>query len=96
MAPGYDISAAAALSCFHVFALQAPSRLTPPISPASPLHHFCISSASRLHLFQSRLHLPRQARGAFDVRWCRGGISERIFTPWQRQLVESGLHPVSV
>ena len=23
MAPGYDVSAAAALSCFHVFALQA-------------------------------------------------------------------------
>ena len=48
MGPGYDISAAAALSCFHVFALQS--------------------------------------RGAFDVRWCRGGISETIFLPWQQRL----------
>ena len=43
MGPGYDISAAAALSCFHVFALQS--------------------------------------RGAFDVRWCRGGITEKSFGP---------------
>ena len=48
MAPGYDVSAAAALSCFHVFALQS--------------------------------------RGAFDVRWCRGGIGEAIFAPWQERL----------
>ena len=52
MAPGYDVSAAAALSCFHVFALQA--------------------------------------RGAFDVRWCRGGISELIFAPWQAKLEARG------
>ena len=52
MAPGYDVSAAAALSCFHVFALQS--------------------------------------RGAFDVRWCRGAISEKIFVPWQRQLEARG------
>ena len=52
MAPGYDISAGAALSCFHVFALQS--------------------------------------RGAFDVRWCRGAISEKIFAPWQRRLEERG------
>ena len=48
MGPGNDISAAAALSCFHVFALQS--------------------------------------RGAFDVRWCRGGITEKIFAPWQERL----------
>jgi phytoene dehydrogenase-like protein len=48
MTPGYDCSAAAALSCFHVFALQS--------------------------------------KGAFDVRWCRGTISEKIFDPWSRQL----------
>ncbi len=48
MCPAYDCSAAAALSCFHVFALQS--------------------------------------RGAFDVRWCRGSISEKIFEPWQKQL----------
>eukprot|EP00966_Prymnesium_polylepis_P225016 5204598-Prymnesium_polylepis.1 len=52
MGPGYDISAAAALSCFHVFALQS--------------------------------------RGAFDVRWCRGAISERIFAPWQARLEARG------
>ena len=52
MAPGYDVSAAAALSCFHVFALQS--------------------------------------RGAFDVRWCRGAISEKIFAPWQTQLEARG------
>mmetsp|Transcript_5489 Transcript_5489/g.8197 ORF Transcript_5489/g.8197 Transcript_5489/m.8197 type:complete len:700 (-) Transcript_5489:1359-3458(-) len=52
MGPGYDISAAAALSCFHVFALQS--------------------------------------KGAFDVRWCRGSIAERIFNPWAEQLMRSG------
>jgi uncharacterized protein with NAD-binding domain and iron-sulfur cluster len=52
MTPGYDCSAAAALSCFHVFALQV--------------------------------------RGAFDVRWCRGTISERIFNPWASQLQARG------
>ena len=52
MTPGYDCSAAAALSCFHVFALQS--------------------------------------RGAFDVRWCRGTISERIFNPWAAQLQSRG------
>lgn len=52
MTPGYDCSAAAALSCFHVFALQA--------------------------------------RGAFDVRWCRGSISERIFNPWAAKLTSGG------
>jgi len=50
MCPAYDCSAAAALSCFHVFALQS--------------------------------------RGAFDARWCRGSISEKIFEPWQAQLVK--------
>ena len=48
MCPAYDCSAAAALSCFHVFALQS--------------------------------------KGAFDVRWCRGSIGEKIFDPWRRQL----------
>lgn len=48
MCPAYDCSAAAALSCFHVFALQS--------------------------------------RGAFDARWCRGSISEKIFDPWKDQL----------
>lgn len=48
MAPGYDCSAAAALSCFHVFALQS--------------------------------------KGAFDVRWGRGSLSELIFNPWAKQL----------
>ena len=48
MCPAYDCSAAAALSCFHVFALQT--------------------------------------KGAFDVRWCRGSIGEKIFDPWRRQL----------
>lgn len=48
MTPGYDCSAAAALSCFHVFALQS--------------------------------------RGAFDVRWCRGTIAEKIFDPWATKL----------
>jgi uncharacterized protein with NAD-binding domain and iron-sulfur cluster len=52
MTPGYDCSAAAALSCFHVFALQA--------------------------------------AGAFDVRWCRGTISERIFDPWAKLLQSTG------
>jgi uncharacterized protein with NAD-binding domain and iron-sulfur cluster len=52
MTPGYDCSAAAALSCFHVFALQA--------------------------------------AGAFDVRWCRGTISERIFDPWAKLLQATG------
>ncbi|CAB9530124.1 Desaturase [Seminavis robusta] len=51
MCPGYDCSAAAALSCFHVFALQA--------------------------------------RGAFDVRWCRGAIAEKIFNPWAEQLTSN-------
>ncbi|KAL3905241.1 MAG: hypothetical protein SGILL_009755, partial [Bacillariaceae sp.] len=50
MTPGYDCSAAAALSCFHVFALQS--------------------------------------RGAFDVRWCRGTITEKIFNPWTQLLQE--------
>lgn len=52
MTPGYDCSAAAALSCFHVFALQS--------------------------------------RGAFDVRWCRGTISEKIFNPWAAHLQARG------
>lgn len=52
MTPGYDCSAAAALSCFHVFALQA--------------------------------------KGAFDVRWCRGTISEKIFNPWAQKLTATG------
>ena len=52
MTPGYDCSAAAALSCLHVFALQT--------------------------------------RGAFDVRWCRGSITEKIFNPWSQQLQEKG------
>ncbi|GFH48051.1 hypothetical protein CTEN210_04527 [Chaetoceros tenuissimus] len=54
MCPAYDCSAAAALSCFHVFALQS-------------------------------------IRGAFDVRWCRGSISELIFDPWQQQLENRGV-----
>lgn len=53
MGPGYDLSAAAALSCFHVFALQS--------------------------------------RGAFDVRWCRGSIAEKIFAPWQKKLLARGV-----
>jgi len=53
MCPAYDCSAAAALSCFHVFALQS--------------------------------------RGAFDVRWCNGSISEQIFGPWQDQLEGRGV-----
>ena len=53
MCPAYDCSAAAALSCFHVFALQS--------------------------------------RGAFDVRWCRGSISEKIFQPWKTQLENRGV-----
>ncbi|KAL7531162.1 hypothetical protein ACHAXR_003878 [Thalassiosira sp. AJA248-18] len=53
MCPAYDCSAAAALSCFHVFALQS--------------------------------------RGAFDVRWCRGSIAEKIFDPWQQQLEKRGV-----
>lgn len=48
MTPGYDCSAAAALSCFHVFALAS--------------------------------------KGAFDVRWCRGSISDKIFNPWTKHL----------
>ena len=48
MCPGYECSAAAGLSCFHVFALQ------------------------------------------FDVRWCRGGITERIFDPWATKLLGRG------
>ena len=51
MTPGYDCSAAAALSCFHVFALQS--------------------------------------KGAFDVRWCRGSITEKIFNPWVEKLVST-------
>ena len=52
MCPGYDCSAAAALSCFHVFALQT--------------------------------------KGAFDVRWCRGTITEKIFNPWAENLQRDG------
>jgi uncharacterized protein with NAD-binding domain and iron-sulfur cluster len=52
MTPGYDCSAAAALSCFHVFALQT--------------------------------------RGSFDVRWCRGALTEKIFNPWTKLLQERG------
>jgi len=52
MSPGYDCSAAAAISCFHVFALQS--------------------------------------RGAFDVRWCRGTITEKIFNPWTEKLQKRG------
>ena len=52
MCPGYDCSAAAGLSCFHVFALQS--------------------------------------KGAFDVRWCRGGITKMIFDPWAKQLLGRG------
>ena len=52
MCPGHDCSAAAALSCFHVFALQS--------------------------------------KGAFDVRWCRGGITETIFDPWAEKLFAQG------
>lgn len=48
MTTAYDCSAAAALSCFHVFALQS--------------------------------------RGAFDVRWCRGSIAEKIFNRWVERL----------
>ena len=53
MGPGSDISAAAALSCFHVFALQT--------------------------------------RGAFDVRWAKGGLSELIFDPWREKLEGKGV-----
>jgi hypothetical protein len=53
MGPGYDLSAAAALSSFHVFALQS--------------------------------------RGAFDVRWCRGSIAEKIFAPWRKKLLARGV-----
>ena len=53
MTPGYDCSAAAALSCFHVFALQS--------------------------------------KGAFDVRWCRGSIAEKIFKPWTMLLQSRGV-----
>ncbi len=53
MCPDYDCSAAAALSCFHVFALQS--------------------------------------RGAFDVKWCRGSITEQIFNPWREQLSKRGV-----
>jgi Uncharacterized conserved protein len=53
MCPDYDCSAAAALSCFHVFALQS--------------------------------------RGAFDVRWAKGSISELIFEPWSDQLEKRGV-----
>ncbi|CAJ1957390.1 unnamed protein product [Cylindrotheca closterium] len=52
MTPGYDCSAAAALSCFHTFALQS--------------------------------------KGAFDVRWCKGSISELIFNPWAAKLQGTG------
>jgi uncharacterized protein with NAD-binding domain and iron-sulfur cluster len=52
MTPGYDCSAAAALSCFHVFALQT--------------------------------------RGAFDVRWCRGTLTDKIFNPWTKLLQQRG------
>ena len=52
MCPGYDCSAAAALSCFHVFALQS--------------------------------------KGAFDVRWAKGTITEKIFNPWTTVLQERG------
>ena len=54
MTTGYDCSAAAALSCFHVFALQS--------------------------------------KGAFDVRWCRGTISDKLFNPWAEKLVSAGIN----
>jgi hypothetical protein len=31
-----------------------------------------------------------QAAGAFDVQWCRGTISERIFDPWEKLLQSTG------
>ena len=53
MTTGWDVSASAALSCFHVFALQS--------------------------------------HGAFDVRWCRGSITDKIFNPWMNQLDQRGV-----
>jgi Flavin containing amine oxidoreductase len=53
MTTGYDCSAAAALSCFHAFALHA--------------------------------------KGAFDVRWCKGSIADLIFRPWSDRLVAKGV-----
>jgi uncharacterized protein with NAD-binding domain and iron-sulfur cluster len=32
-----------------------------------------------------------QSRGAFDVRWAKGSISEKIFAPWQTQLERRGV-----
>jgi uncharacterized protein with NAD-binding domain and iron-sulfur cluster len=32
-----------------------------------------------------------QSQAAFDVRWCRGNIGERIFEPWIRQMQARGL-----
>jgi Flavin containing amine oxidoreductase len=53
MTTGYDCSAAAALSCFHAFALHA--------------------------------------KGAFDVRWCKGSIADLIFRPWSDRLAAKGV-----
>eukprot|EP00967_Tisochrysis_lutea_P094642 scaffold137664_cov27-Tisochrysis_lutea.AAC.2 len=49
MGPGYDISAAAALSCFHVFALQVWRLLEPSVARLEPFS---------LLIARSRLHSP--------------------------------------
>ena len=28
---------------------------------------------------------------AFDVRWCRGNVGEKIFTPWCEELKDRGV-----
>ena len=31
-------------------------------------------------------------QAAFDVRWCRGPVGEKIIRPWAEQLMENGVH----
>lgn len=63
--------------------LVAPLLHVLPMAPA-----YDLSAASVLSVFHV---FALQSRGAFDVRWCKGSISEKIFTPWQNQLEQRGV-----
>jgi len=42
------------------------------------------AASSCLHVF------ALQSRGAFDVRWARGTITEKMFNPWTEKLQKGG------
>jgi uncharacterized protein with NAD-binding domain and iron-sulfur cluster len=47
------------------------------------------SAAAALSCFDA--FALKNTKGAFDVRWCQGNLSDLIFTPWAQQLVERGV-----